>query len=130
MKWLVATRSAPSAKTASQSGHLVPRTMIATCSRLTDRALSCRPPVKLAGPTDGRPPCPLPTRAAGGWSARAYPGVAAGQLQCLVRRRPTYGARGRTVNREFRDRRSRGATDHLGDRVPPCPCYLGRSRRT
>src|SRR5262245_36152062 len=37
--------------------------------RPTDRALSCRPPVTLPWSTDGRPPCPLPMRAAGGWRA-------------------------------------------------------------
>src|SRR5262245_15850252 len=38
-------------------------------------------------PTAARP-CPLPMRAADGWGAPAHPGAAAGQLQCLVRRRP------------------------------------------
>src|SRR5262245_54283111 len=56
---------------------------------LTDRALSCRPPEKLAGPTDGRPAC-RPSRPGNRrLETPAGPGAAAGQLQCIVRRRAT-----------------------------------------
>jgi hypothetical protein len=42
-------------------------------------------------PTAARP-CRLPMRAAGGWRPPAHPGAAAGQLQCLVRRRASLRA--------------------------------------
>jgi hypothetical protein len=55
---------------------------------LTDRALSCRPPVSVPR-NDRRPPGVSATRPGGRrLEGLAHPGVAAGQLQCLVRQRP------------------------------------------
>jgi hypothetical protein len=54
--------------------------------RLTDQALSCRPPVKVPRSDRRAPAEPTPNRAAAGWEARQIDQVAAGQLQCLVRR--------------------------------------------
>jgi hypothetical protein len=55
--------------------------------RLTDQALSCRPPVRVPRPVRRAPAEPTPTRAAAGWKPRQVDQAAAGQLQCLVRRR-------------------------------------------
>jgi hypothetical protein len=54
--------------------------------------LSCRPPVKVPRPDRRAPAEPTPNRAAAGWKARQADPVAAGQLQCLVRRRRWVGA--------------------------------------
>jgi len=56
--------------------------------------LSCRRPVKVPRPDRRAPAEPTPTRAAGGWEAWQAEPLAAGQLQCLVRRQPTRLAEG------------------------------------
>jgi hypothetical protein len=54
---------------------------------LTDQALSCRPPVMVPRPIRRAPVESTPNRAAAGWQPRQADQAAAGQLQCLVRRR-------------------------------------------
>ena len=58
---------------------------------LTDRALSCRPPVSVPGSIRRTPAESTPNRAAAGWKLWQTDPAAAGQLQCLVRQRLSIG---------------------------------------
>jgi hypothetical protein len=62
--------------------------MLCSLCRLTDQALSCRPPVKVPRPDRRAPAESTPNRAAAGWTPRQADPAAAGQLQCLVGLRP------------------------------------------
>src|SRR5262245_20244327 len=60
-------------------------------NRLTDTALSCRPPMNVPGPDRRTPGESTPEPGGRRLGSPRTPGAAAGQLQCLVRRRPLLG---------------------------------------